>query len=635
MAQPISMTLIPPEGVLKLYSGIEIGGGRQKIFRTKAEQRAYFNDHLVMSFNDLSYIRMGDGIQIETDTVSIGQCNYLSFINKTSGVETEIYAQINPNWEYVNNNCVRISYAVDWWQTCMHSGLTMKDGLVVREHMCENDWTAATANPYADIFQLQTSEDLPMDQSMEKVAKAENGDVSIAPNLPLHQDGNGVRPEDMRLVLILGQNDLTKIEPDPDAPTFTMTYIISQITAAGGSVRHDEMIQEIPNACTIFVMNYVPAGTGPSGSIMLVKRLLNILEYNGLTGNIVGLYWIPQEYVNDPTQDYTRFQLTPVPYQYAPRNPKLYRAPYCYLRVSDETGQFKHYEWENFNDLIEGGVNVKFDIFFSQTGMPTLFAAPKNYKAVLASTLYPEEMLQTNLDEALVHADIPYLPFSTDGYLSALGSKMREAWTSNNPIKNIAANARNTNTRVDTTQIMNTGEVGFVDSFKLLPSAIGGIIQGVATGRTSISQMDNLIDKFQDKVVTARNKITDIAIGAGMNLQKATVADNYSQGSTKGWAGYMRAPLRFIFQKICPRADIVEQYDKYFDYFGYSSGRIGLPYVYNYITGTGDQPHFATIDNEQVTYCQANVSCYTNGKAPDIAARAIEAMFAQGVLFTK
>ena len=38
MAQPISMTQIPPEGVVKLYSGIEIGNGRQKIFRTKAEQ---------------------------------------------------------------------------------------------------------------------------------------------------------------------------------------------------------------------------------------------------------------------------------------------------------------------------------------------------------------------------------------------------------------------------------------------------------------------------------------------------------------------------------------------------------------------------------------------------------------------
>lgn len=638
MAQSISMTQIPPEGVLKLYGGVEIGGGRQKIFKSKTEQRAYFNSKLVMSFNDLSYIRLGDGIQIETDTVSISNCNYLSFINKTSGVETEIYAEIDPNWEYVNPNTVRISYTVDWWQTCMHAGLTMKEGIVRREHMNETDWAAAIANPYADIYQLQTSEDLPMDESMEKIAQTSTGDISIAPALPLHQSVNMSLPEDMRLVLILGQSNLSEIIPDPNASTYTIDYIISQITANGGYVRRGSTIQNVPNACTIFVMKYdTTSGIGPSTSVFLFQKLMNVLEYNALTGNIVGLYWIPHEYVDDPTQDYVRHQLTPVPDGYAPRNPKLYRAPYCYLRVSDETGQYKHYQWEKFQELVEGvaGQYVKFDLYFSQTGMPVLFAAPRKYKSVLGSTTYNNELLYANLEEALVHDDIPTLPFSTDGYLSALGSKMREAWSGNNPVKNIAANWKNSGNGDLTSRVMQTQFENLSAPDMLQSALIAPVAAAMSLGKKGDSAFSANFRKVSNTFDKGKNFLTNMATGTGQNLQKATVADNYNAGSSKGWAGYMRAPLRFFFQKVCPRADIVEQYDRYFDYFGYSSGRIGLPYIYNYIKQTGDQPHFATIDGDHVTYCQADVTVITNGKAPTVAARSIEAMLSAGVLFSK
>lgn len=638
MAQNISMTQIPPQGELKIYHDIEIGSGRQKIFRTKAEQQAYFNNHLVMSFSDMSYIRMGRGIQIESDTVSIANCDYISFKNKAvTGFEDEIYASIDPNWEYVNPSTVKINYTIDWWQTCMHSGIVFKEGVVRREHMNETDWTAAVANPYADIFQLQTSEELPMDESMERLADANTGDVSIFPSLPQHATGDTVQTDDMRLMLILGQTDFSEVQSPPNMSIPSginpMTWIIGQIGSSGGSAEKGTTIQGIPNACTIFVMKYNPSDDPTT--VTTFNNLLNILEFNAITGNIVGLYWIPKEYADNLSEYYKRAQISAVPYQYAPRNPKLYRAPYCYLRVSDETGQYKHYEWENFSNLISDGATskyVKFDVFFSKVGMPVLFAAPRQYKTILASSVYDDdEMLFTNVEEALVHEDIPYLPYSTDGYVSALGSKFRESWSSVNPIKNSMLNSM-------TSGISKMSWVnGAVESVLLHPSQTLNDIMNYGQGGKEVwyDRIKALAEKDMEYDKPKKNKPTNWLAGIGNNLAKANVADNYNVGSSKGWAGYMRAPLRFIFQKVCPRADIVEQYDKYFDYFGYNSGRIGVPYVYNYIKRTGDQPHFATIDGEQVTYCQADITVMANGKAPEVAARAIEAMFSSGMIFTK
>ena len=629
MAQNISMAQIPPEGVLKLYGGVEIGGVRQKIFTSKAEQRAYFDAHLVMSFNDMSYIRMGAGIQIETDTITISNCNYLSFINKTSGVETEIYAQISPNWEYVNPNTVRIGYAIDWWQTCMHSNITMREGVIKREHMSETDWTAAVANPYADIFQLQTSEDLPMDQSMERIQDASTDDISLYPSIPIHDGVEQVTVDDMRLVLLLGQSDFSKMEPyeAPNGDTYSMESLIVQVWDNGGEVRRTRLTQGIPNPGTVFIMTY------SQNNYVVFQRILSILELNGMTGNIIGLYWIPRNYIVNIDNKFQRISVNSKPSNYTPRNPKLYRAPYCYLRVSDETGQSKHYQWEEFKPLINGGVTAAFDLFYSQVGMPIALIAPREYKTILASSVTSDESLFANFNEAIVHENVEQVPYSTDGYLSALGSKYRDTYSSINPLKMITAAAKEGD---KPPSFAPTGARQFAEQnaarkgdrlIDKIGNTIGNKINKAIEDYTGVSP-SSVID-------SASQFVDNYVQGISPHFKKSVVADNYYEGG-KGWAGYMRAPLRFIFEKVCPRADIVEQYDKYFDYFGYSSGRIGVPYVYNYIKGTGDQPHFATLDNgDQVTYCQADISVFTNGKAPDIAARAIEAMFSGGVIFTK
>lgn len=635
MAQNISMTQIPPSGTIKFYSGIDIRPGRQRIFKTKAERAAYFDAHLVKSFNDMSYIRLGRGIQIESDTLSINQCNYISYKNKAvGGYEDEIFARIDPNWEYVNPSTVRINFKIDSWTTYL-TDIEMKEGVVLREHMSETDWTAAVANPYADIFQLQTSEDLPMDQSMERIADANTGDVSLYPSLPQHQSGNVVTPADMRIVLILGQNDFSEMQPleTGSGSSITMSNIITAVQAqSGGRVVTYADIQGIPNPCTIFIMEFIPVEVGPSQSVQIFRRLLDLLTFNGMAGNIVGLYWMPQEYVNDLTKLYRQTQVSAVPYQYAPRNPKLYRSPYCYLRVSDDTGQYKHYSWEDFANLVSDGATskyVKFDIFFSQAGVPVIFAAPRQYKTILASTTYSDdEMLFTNVEEAIVREDIPQLPFSTDGYLSALGAKYRENWSSTSMKKNLMTDAA-----VSGATDASAGDYNLLNVLGFATNRIKHPIKYAKALTGAI--MDGDVDPLINLTNEGRNSIQGMLTGTGLNLKKATVADNYHEGASKGWAGYMRAPLRFIFQKVCPRADIVEQYDKYFDYFGYNSGRIGLPYVYNYIQQTGDQPHFATIDGEQVTYCQANISVVLNGKIPAVAASEIEAMFAEGTLFIK
>lgn len=647
---------IPPAGVLKLYRNVDIGQGRQRVFQNRSQQQAYFASRIVKQFDGLSYMRMGDKIKVEIPIEQMSEVNFLSYTNRMGGTEKEIYAYINPNWEYVNNNTVEFSFEIAAFQTIMFD-MTVKEGLISREHLSQSEWDSAVANPFMDIMQLQTEEPLPSSASMERllISNEELKNYHIVPNASWSNE----HPEFQNdLMLVLAQTSFEDIKE--------WDTIVSDVKKLGGEVVTNDMIQGVPSIATIITMPYAGDVSIVDRYRALWKKIFTVIESAGLTGNIMGLYFVPLFYKTDlnfhsasipeRATDLSAFIKTK-PSGYSPRNPKLYRAPYSFMRVRTMDGQEKIYEYENFVLASKGeSDDVLFVVLPFRNGTPTVGIVPYGYKRREDKTELVSWSKYLNFDEMMVYSEIPHLPYATDGYVSYISSEARRVLQTQNKQQAFFTSA-------DRVLQATEGKLSLLNSASTMLNPVkgiqaykdaGGIIPlnqsmagNIRSGISGLGAMANrggtmgayntanaIVDNPSGLLGGNRDAIS-FRLGLGEGLEKATAADNVYSGATGGWIQYLKEPLRFYITQVTLRDSIVEIYDRWLDYYGYASSRIGVPHVVSYIKGGADQPHFATIDGEQVTYAKATVSVYTNGKAPQMLADEVKAMFEAGTLFVK
>lgn len=616
--------------------------GRQRIFRNKEARDSYFAAHLSKTFNELSYQRLGQGFKIEATVDSVNNCNYVSFINRTSGVEGEIFAEIT-NKEYINNNTISITYQVNWWITLMFD-IKVNPGIVEREHLSQNDWILANANPYtSNIHQLLTPEDaLPFDESMENLGSVDTPDGVVFPEVSqIAEESKNV------LMCVLGQTNLTNI-------SFDSRSLVEEVTvgtwkgaggtywgvgiSSSGTISVKPMLQNIPSICSVFFMPY-----DTDTQISEWKWFFDCMAANDLVGNIMGLYYVPLYYaknlevnIDSPIlpDDGLTFNIDHTKDTYAPRNPKLKRYPYHFVRVYSNNGQEKDYAYENFIENSYGSYTQnKFRAMFTLNGEPTVMLCPYLYKNT-ESGLAASWVNNLNFNEAITFSDIPHIPYATDGYVTYLSNKARQTY------------AQNANIRDFITSPVKGMIAGSIAGSKFGGpyGALGGLVAGglvplvskafkaqaagaAVRGHSALLDNDaSMSDRF----------IEGFALGEPFDMRSMMPADNINRGSENGFNTYFKAPLRFTIRFIQPKASISEVYDTYLDYFGYASGEVKVPNAINYVkdeTNLDLLPHFAHIGIDNVTYAKATITVEPTGKAPYEAASQIEEMFRAGVLF--
>lgn len=631
---------IPPHGNLKLYSNIDIGGGRQRVFQNRMQQVAYFSEHLVKTYDDLSYMRMGDKIRIEATVELMSQCNFLSFTNKMSGQEKEIYAYINPGWEYVNNNTVEISYTIASFQTIMFD-MTVKPGIINREHLSEAEWAEASLYPFVNRHQLQTSEPLPFDRTMEKLYSASDDRMKVLPDIGEITYDVGVG---MSLMLILGNGDFDSIQG--------WNSLMMEFKSAGGTYGEGTYIQRVPNISALLFMRYSDMNTSPDKYQVIWKKVFTIIEANNLTGNIMGLYYVPDFYLDTlrdsqpefPTNSPLAMRITALPNGYNPRNPKLRRWPYSFLRIHTYDGQEKTYMYEKFLENVgtKNPTGCGFAVIPTLNGTPTIGIAPYKYIYETASTEKQETWIRdVNIEEILSYSDSPHIPYATDGYVSYLSTAARKTFGQKTSFESMAETAGNVINEAKNISNVVSSIVGAASGN---PSAAAGASQSVANMQmpnlrplkpfTSFEASRKIVSNPVDAFSGDRDAMS-YNMGYSENLGQTLAKDNVYAGSGNGFLQYIKNPMRFVAENVVMRDDILEIYDKWLDYYGYASSRIGVPHVVSYFKGGDDQPHFCNVDGDQVTYAQATVSVYTNGKAPQMMAEDVQDMFRAGTLFVK
>lgn len=172
---------IVPETTINLYKGVTIDNGEQIVFTSLANQAAYFRSKLLRSNVNCTVVKTKSGtLRLEVPGSLVSQCNYLSFINPHFDNKT-IYCKIL-DYNYINNECVEISYIIDPWQTWCFD-VEIEDSLIGREHISQKDQeTLEGGDCYTlEIPELMTPEPLAFGDSIEarigKMYDAEFEDV--------------------------------------------------------------------------------------------------------------------------------------------------------------------------------------------------------------------------------------------------------------------------------------------------------------------------------------------------------------------------------------------------------------------------------------------------------------------------
>ena len=541
---------IPPNGTIKLYGGIDIGNGRQPIFSSRANQIAYYNKHLVKQIDGMSYMRMGDRIKIEATVDEMANVNFMSFTNRMGGEEREIYCYIDPNWEYINNNTIAISYSIASFQTMMFD-VTFKPGVIDREHLSQSEWDSAVANPYrAGIQSLLTEEPLQMSKELEDPV------VGYEEGIP---DGLMMFPENRFTAGNLTNGLLMVVANGSFSDVNNWDELMDRVRDAGGmavdTLNNTGSLAEIPGvpAPSVSYLIYLTLGAGSSGSVFpentnIWKDIFNTLVANQMTGNIIGLYYVPSWFIGNifsvdfsgesfPEGDTNVTTAGTVMYvdSYKPRNPKLYRYPYHCLRVSTFEGNSKTYLLENFLSLMAADTAdldlAKFYLVCNINGNPTISLLPSNYRH---SAYYSQGWISfLNFEEMISYDNVPHIPYATDGYLAYLTSQA----------SNVLRNTSALDATVNTLGSLSDGIFGALDILST-PGDIAN--QGAKNLLNADSQTKQAIAAY-DTATYARNRIQS-SVNTGLNT-----ASLFSQNNLKTTlAGYNAANEFYTVDRIDP-----------------------------------------------------------------------------------
>lgn len=352
---------ITPQGQLYLCkTKLENDYKNQLTFSNATAQLNYFNSVIQHTFDNYTYIKKDNVVQVGKNIDEIIDCNYLFY--KNTGFTNKWYFCFITNMEYVNENCTRITFETDCYQTWLFQ-IEYKQSFVEREHVNK------------DTIGLHTVPE-----------NLETGDY-ISCNL---QPTFYSIPETCFVVATTEQ--------------ITSGYsTFNQLLPIGLYYYGLTTLQGIKDVIKILD----DAGKGDTVNSVFVT-LKDFFSSWGTMTDVDG------QISSSIRFDYSNtVEVTKVNYlgdNYVPKNNKLLTFPFSFLQVSNHSGQIINYNWENFNLLnIASDGKIKFSIKGTITPGGSMKAFPINYNNML-----------NNYDDNIVFGKLPIGAFNNDVYTNWL-----------------------------------------------------------------------------------------------------------------------------------------------------------------------------------------------------------------------
>ena len=672
------MAYIVPDSVITLYNNVPITNQEQIAFKTLAQQKAYFATKILRSKVNCSYVRRNGRLKIEDGMGLMLNCNYISFRNPSFENKT-IYARVI-DYAYINNTTVEIQYVIDWFQTFMFD-VTYEDAVMDREHLSVADWNKIEANPYdRSVYEMFTPENLPAGKELEKIyssyspitTKAEAG--SSSSYLLSNHDIGFTQAYKPCIAMLISNYDTAEIGVDifqdfdvvidskgnyiSNTPTGSYNELYDYISYTGSTLP-----VRVPRA---FSIGLIGCDSSLTENLKLdnFKQIVDNLTYAGLTQQVIGVYLISYSFVKSYV-DYVNggennsyYQVTPPSYISNITNRKLATSPFTYIRVEDENGDSKEFRFEDFIDLQTNQANPKLFLVSNIDGLPEMAIVPFKYKYGFDNQ---PDIDNVNLRERISFNAFPQIGYTTDAYLSYLGAQYTENLQGRTTGSEELARA-NSNMNYITKAAGAAGGIvtGAWSGMKAgwsaggplgaVAGALGGAVTGTVSG--SLSERNaryadyNLQHGYSEADAYRDIGGADVSAIASGDVPSAVydeakagfVADNYvagSNGSLSYYAGVVKNAGSFKITRVQLRDVFVQKYDAYFTHYGYSSSRIGVPRICNFMANSSNNaelPKFLKQTNGySMTYVKTQ-SMNVNATMKPVS-DFIEQMFNNGMRF--
>ena len=321
------------------------------LFRSVGEQLAFVRAYQIDTVSAQSYVRLNENrIRVNRIVNDLQKCNYLCFINRSIETSVRYYYAFITDVIYINNSVTEIEFEIDVMQTWL---------MYVQPNTCfiEREHTL-TDNPGDNVLKENVDLGDSFLHSSQNVELIETGSTTISDDVDL-------RPN-MACILTASAPDPQHDPIIPLSPIITNYGVYSNLTLYAFNLDNAADVVKLYNWLNgtngqqqidtnkIIAMYQYPAGWAAyAGSAATDGLILNQKRYH----------------VDKPTGAING---------YTPVNKKLYTYPYCFLRVSNNQGDYSDLPYENFNDNSVAEFNV------SGTLLPivSFYCAPVNYSGI-------------------------------------------------------------------------------------------------------------------------------------------------------------------------------------------------------------------------------------------------------------
>lgn len=374
--------ITPNSKFIVLKSPIELDNLNQLTFENVTDQYNYFYSLTKREYDEVSFVRKDNIVVVETDENfaydDLLTYNYCMYQNTSYG-DKWFYAFIE-DCNYLNDGACELKIKTDVYQTWQFD-IQWKQTFIEREHIAKSDDVAG------------------VNVVPENLETGEYIDSSI-----------------------IESNELTDICPvvsinyNPISETDSGTYRDNIYQAYGfyivkGSLATSFSFADQVNAISSLMKHLANKGRSESvlSLFMAPKKLVN-WQASGLEWSVVSsdganlsMRIAGTDIEGEPFSDLTTTKPTSID-GYTPINKKVLTFPYCYLTLSNNSGNVANYYYEDFSNN-----NITFNIKGSITPSCSIKAIPTNYKG-----------LSINYSNSLNLGKYPICSWNSDVYINWL-----------------------------------------------------------------------------------------------------------------------------------------------------------------------------------------------------------------------
>ena len=664
------MGRLTPNSTLKLYSNIfsSPSNNERPAWQSASAREAYFASHLVYTKTVQMVKKRKNTVKVslrDITGVQLEACNYLSFQNPH--YDNKLYYARIVNKDWGNNEMAYVSFDIDWWITDMFN-LNVSQSSIEREHMSQADATTAATNPYTgEILELRTAEPgLDVSRDLQKQVYNIGGvQDSGTDGLYMMQSVSDIGSQDYTNYLVmLSPIDFAALAEEGVTPTPANWFANLRNHLAAGShsfyvdMNGSDIIggssfggykwsNKLPNP--YYVLGFTSRDTLEQEYTL--KNLLTKLTSWNCVSSILASYGVPENHmkffmysgrtVEEAHPGLLTYNATGMT-DLNSRSPKLACYPFSYLTVESPGGDVKEYQYEKFDNVRQGGNQVRFYLIGDLAEKPKIGVVPKDYERTYTNRV---QNPYGNFNQGIMFEQYATVAYVTDAWLAQIAAVSAQTIQSNT----LEAYANR--------QIQRKGMVGernmdVLSAGNAIAGAdvsnpmalldLAGAGANVLASEQSRRDRSMMLDFEEQQIKGAYSAITGdyegTALYDNMKLSRpAFVANEYHKSNGDGTI-LMNTAVNsdFIITRVRLADVVAGQYDEYFKKFGYASGRIGIPRVIYYVDGytdTSKLPDWQTTGDYKYTYIKtadAKIKC------EDYEAEvAISAMFNKGVRIIK